>query len=867
MWHELQAGTWPRKTLGRSPQRARLSQSGVLPFLGDHYPVLSHIGSGGMGRVYLADDIKHGRRVAIKVLDPEYARVVGTERFIREIHIGAMLTHPNIVPLYDSGEINGMLFYVMPYMEGESLRQVLRRETMLPVSTVIDWAAELCAGLQFAHSHGIVHRDIKPENLLIQSSRLLIADFGIARAIDLAAGEAITSEQLVLGTPIYMSPEQASGAKLDTRTDIYSLACVVYEMLVGEPPFRGPTPQAITAKKLSGGYPLLRVVRPTVPQAVDQVLSRGLAVIPADRFASAEEFSSSLRAAFKPKPRRLVPWVIASVAAIGAALAIAIAQTRHSTLQTARERVLVGVFENRTGDPRHNPVGFMAADWITEGLQRTGTVDVVPSLMSLTATRVLQARADTVVDPVRTLARETGASLVITGAIYRDQDSLVFQTQLISPKEGRLIGAVEPIRVSESHLSGGIQELRNRLMGLLALSRDDRVLQGEQPPTFLAYQAFSEGMDAYVKTNYRPALAAFNRAYASDTTFVLPLLYASFCHVNLRERAQADSVLRVVSGQRTRLNEYDRHWLDYQRAEIAGKDTEALDAIRRASELAPLSKATYNFAVTAYEARQPFQAESALRALPPDVGPMRGLLPYWELLTMVYHVQGKHRMELNSAKEARRRFPHNFAPYIFEARALAARRRSDELERFWSDAEGERGARAAELGSLGYEIGAELWAHADTNKARSWFARAFNTFTSADAASATAEARWELARTAARLGRIHDATRLIGELIKEDTTQRAYYVGLLGTVAARSGDRVEAASLMEGLAADTRPYSLGIPQFQAGRIAAVLGDSARATELFVFALDRGYPYDFEFHRDPATVNLRELPIMRQLDAR
>src|SRR6185312_7347584 len=148
-----------------------------------------------------------------------------TQRFVREIHIAATLVHPNIVPLYDSGEVDGLLFYVMPYLEGESLRQLLTRETMLPLAKAVDWAAEICAGLQFAHSHGIVHRDVKPENLLIQSGRLLIADFGIARAIDLAAEDAITSEQLVLGTPVYMSPEQAGGANLDGRTDVYSLGC------------------------------------------------------------------------------------------------------------------------------------------------------------------------------------------------------------------------------------------------------------------------------------------------------------------------------------------------------------------------------------------------------------------------------------------------------------------------------------------------------------------------------------------------------------------------------------------------------------------------------------------------------------------
>src|SRR5215208_3213158 len=230
-----------------------------------------------MGHVYLAQDTKHERRVAIKVLDPAYAHAVGTQRFVREIRIASMLTHPSIVPLYDSGEFDGQLFYVMPHVEGQSLRERLKRDVMLPLGQALQWAAEIADALAFAHARGIVHRDIKPENLLIEGDRLVLADFGVARAIELAAGDDITSEQLVVGTPLYMSPEQASGSKVDGRSDIYSLGCVIYEMLAGEPPFTGATLQAVTAKKASGHYPAIRVVRPTVPPTLDDTIARALA--------------------------------------------------------------------------------------------------------------------------------------------------------------------------------------------------------------------------------------------------------------------------------------------------------------------------------------------------------------------------------------------------------------------------------------------------------------------------------------------------------------------------------------------------------------------------------------------------------------
>ncbi len=365
-----------------------------------------------MGCVYLAQDTKHERRVAVKVLDPVYGRAVGTQRFVREIRIAAMLTHPNIVPLYDSGEFEGQLFYVMPHIDGQSLRDRLKRDLMLPLGQTLQWAAEIADALAFAHTHGIVHRDIKPENLLIQGDRLVLADFGVARAIDLAADEDITSEQLVVGTPLYMSPEQASGSRVDGRSDIYSLGCVIYEMLVGEPPFTGATPQAVTAKKASGRYPAMRVVRPTVPPTVDDTVARALASIPADRFETAQEFAAALRAGVTSRGRmRFLPLGLLGMVAVAAVLA-ALHPWKREPPSAKRQRIVVGVFANRTGDTRNDALGIMAADWVTEGLQRTGAVDVVPTLTALTADRFLRSTSDSA-DPVRTMARETGANLVV----------------------------------------------------------------------------------------------------------------------------------------------------------------------------------------------------------------------------------------------------------------------------------------------------------------------------------------------------------------------------------------------------------------------------------------------------------------------
>ena len=263
--------------------------------LADRYAVERAIGAGGMATVYLAKDLKHGRRVAIKVLRPDLAVAIGTERFLREIEIAAQLTHPNILPLHDSGEADGFLYYVMPYIEGETLRGRIRREKQFSVAEAVQITREVADALAHAHALGVVHRDIKPENVLLASGHAVVADFGIARAISAAGGERLTETGLSVGTPAYMSPEQAMGERdVDARSDIYSLGCVAYEMLAGDPPFAGTNPQAILARKTLEPPPPLRTARDTVPGAVEQAILEALSRVPADRFATAADFRDAL---------------------------------------------------------------------------------------------------------------------------------------------------------------------------------------------------------------------------------------------------------------------------------------------------------------------------------------------------------------------------------------------------------------------------------------------------------------------------------------------------------------------------------------------------------------------------------------------
>jgi serine/threonine-protein kinase len=264
--------------------------------LADRYAIQEELGAGGMATVYLAEDLKHHRKVAVKVLRPELAATLGPERFLREIEISANLNHPHILPLFDSGEADGFLYYVMPYVEGESLRDRLSREKQLPIHDALKIAGEVADALGSAHKQEVIHRDIKPENILLEEGHAVVADFGIALAVSAAGGERLTGTGFSLGTPEYMSPEQATGEQLGARSDIYSLASVLYEMLTGEPPYVGSTAQVVIAKRFSDPVPSARRLRDSIPASVDSAIKRALAKAPTDRFTDMREFATSLAA-------------------------------------------------------------------------------------------------------------------------------------------------------------------------------------------------------------------------------------------------------------------------------------------------------------------------------------------------------------------------------------------------------------------------------------------------------------------------------------------------------------------------------------------------------------------------------------------
>jgi eukaryotic-like serine/threonine-protein kinase len=324
--------------------------------LADRYRIERELGHGGMATVYLAHDLKHDRQVAVKVLRPELAAVIGAERFLAEIRTTANLQHPHILPLFDSGAVDGTVFYVMPFVEGESLRDRLSREKQLPIADAVRIASEVAGALDYAHRHRVIHRDIKPENILLHDGRALVADFGIALAAT-SADSRMTETGMSLGTPHYMSPEQAMGApNLDARTDVYALGCVLHEMLTGEPPFTGPTAQAIVAKVMTADPEPVSTYRKTVPAHVEDAVTTALAKLPADRFAGAADLAAALgnaafatpgtgrRAAIGVSGTGVSRRAFAGVAILAAVLLVAAAigwLRPHPAAETSRQRVVL----------------------------------------------------------------------------------------------------------------------------------------------------------------------------------------------------------------------------------------------------------------------------------------------------------------------------------------------------------------------------------------------------------------------------------------------------------------------------------------------------------------------------------------------
>jgi serine/threonine protein kinase/tetratricopeptide (TPR) repeat protein len=550
-----------------------LAPPALIGSLQDRYTLERELGRGGMATVFLARDLKHDRLVALKVLHPELAASLGPERFLREIKVAARLNHPYIVPLHDSGQAGNLLYYVMPYVDGESLRQRLGRERQLPVEDALQIARNVAAALDYAHRQGVVHRDIKPENVMLHEGEALVTDFGIAKAVSAAGGESLTQTGVAIGTPAYMSPEQAAGeAEPDGRSDVYSLGCMLYEMLAGTTPFTGPTVQAVMARRFTETAPPLRAARPTVPEAVEQAVARALARVPADRFATASQFAQALAVPSGTTPPGNAPTVSAT-------------QT-----PAAGKSIAVLPFVNMSADPEN--------EYFTDGIAE----EIINALTKVQALRVASRTSAFAFkgksEDIGEIGRKLKVATVLEGSVRKAGNKLRVTAQLVNVADGYHLWSERYDRQLEDVFAIQDEIAENIVRALRVVLSDEEKRAIEQAPAtdIEAYDYYLRGRQffhQFRRTSIQFARRMFERAMEADPRYARAHAGAADCC----------SLLYM-------------YW-DASKANLEGADSYSRTALELAPELAE-AHASRGFAVSLSrqyeEARREF--ETAIRLNP-----------------------------------------------------------------------------------------------------------------------------------------------------------------------------------------------------------------------------------------------------------
>jgi TolB-like protein len=523
------------------------------------YTIERELGRGGWATVYLAHDARHDRPVALKILRTDLAAALGTGRFLREIAIAGRLTHPHILPLYDSGTAGDSLFYVMPYIEGETLRKRLLRERQMHVEQVLGIAKQVADALSFAHKHNVLHRDIKPENILLEGDQAYLADFGIARAIEVAADDTLSEPGLVIGTPAYMSPEQAGGGtNLDGRSDLYSLACVIYEMLAGEPPHTGATAQAILARQQCESPRSIRVLRPSVPPRVEEVVMKALAKAPADRFTSLAEFADELADAVdgpeagRPWPRRAL---YASAIVLGIGWVSWLAYSTPSSIaggkggpETDPTHVAVLYFDDLSETGTLRPV----ADGLTE--------DLIDALGQVTALHVVSPNGVRPYagrhTPPDSIARALRVGTLVGGSVERSGDILRVTARLIDARSGlqlqsrRLEYPFRDLFALQNELAQEVSRFMRERLGREILLTERRkatksvtaweLLQQGEAAREAAKTLEQQGDVGAAKRGLNAADLFFTRAGSLDPSWVDPMVLRAWVAADRLELSEAE---------------------------------------------------------------------------------------------------------------------------------------------------------------------------------------------------------------------------------------------------------------------------------------------------------------------------------------
>jgi len=687
--------------LGTDDLRDRLSRA-----LADRYELNALLGSGGMSSVFRARELKHDRTIVIKVLQPGLAAAIGPARFEDEVRIAARLSHPHILALIDSGETDGLRYYVMPYVGGVTLRKRLDAEGALPINAAITMLRDIADAMAHAHEAGVVHRDLKPDNVLCVGDHAFLLDFGVAKLETGSPDSMVTDPGIAIGTPGYMAPEQAAGAPVDHRADIYAWGLVAREILTGK---RGP------AARLAD--------RVEIPEALRALVEATLAIDPAERPTRARSLVAALDAMLAPVPRRRPNWQWVAAALVAGVGGWWLANRTSAPISVDQlvQPIAVAPLIDESGDSTLAGLGRLAGDWITQGLHESGGLRVVAWPASRAA--VAQASAG---DIAGALQRGTGAGTLVLGSIHRSGDSLQLQAEIVDARERLVLTATTPVTVHRDSATAGVRMLRDRLLGALAVHRDDRRPRGTdfatQPPTYAAYRLYDVALDDYNGYRYRDAYDGMMAAWRLDTTFTAALVSAAYAAWNSSSMPLADSLVQEVMKRRSSMSPYQVAMTEVMAASLRGDTRSALAAALRAAAEAPGTRAGYNAALALSSLDRPAEALAQLDSLDPDVGPMRGWPAYWSQRSYAHHQLGDHQAEIEDARTMSQRHPGQRVAWVIEARALAAMGALASLDSLLAVAEPLPPDVYWSQGAMRVVAGEELLSHGSPEAAMRYFA-------------------------------------------------------------------------------------------------------------------------------------------------
>ncbi|MEO5904419.1 MAG: serine/threonine-protein kinase [Gemmatimonadaceae bacterium] len=803
--------------------------------LGDTYRLEREL-TGGMSRVFVAEEIDLGRKVVIKVLPPETVAAVNVARFRREIQLAASLQHPHIVPLLTAGSKGDLLYYVMPLIEGESLRSRLVRSGEFPVSDVAWILRDTAAALAYAHAHGVVHRDIKPDNILLNGNFAVVTDFGVAKAVSEAtSGSNVTSAGVALGTPTYMAPEQAAAdPNTDHRADIYALGIVGYELLAGTPPFTGSSPQMILAAHVTRTPDNVTTHRASVPSALANVIMRCLEKKPGDRWQSADELVQQLSMIATPgamTPHATAPHVAASYGkqdsgrsrrpAIAAAFILGLAAVAGIAWFARRDRavvfddrhVIVSDFDNQTRDPSLDPIGKLASDLLRQGIAQTGVGEVVAA-----------ASVD---------KEATRPGLIVRGSYYKEGDSVRIQTEVLDARTSRVVRAFSPVTAPASNPSIGLERLRPRVLGALASLNDPLIRnwarKATEPPIYEAYRAYRAGLEADLPRmggtagvdGDNVADREFQRAIELDSTFVLPLLET------------LSSVFKIRYDARDRLTSVDRALIELRQAALSQEWDAAYKAGRQAVELAPDPLLLIQMADFTIFSSRPHEALAALKKADPD-----GQLKFgWGIRTDGLHLTGDLQSELAAVEREKQL---GLATDFEYAQVLPALGRVAEVNALMNDRM-RRPSRAEDTpAALMVFAAREYRAHGFLDASNDLANRAVAWYMSRPNAELTDDREENIFSALFHAGRYAEARDRLRKLAwKPDEG-----LGIFGRLAAHLGDTAGARNYMERLRKQNSKTA-----YQRALIAAALGDRELTYTLLQQAFAEGLSFGPFLHRE------------------